>query len=122
MGESYVEVNRANWNSRVPLHARGYGIDELRADPSRLSEVVRFDRPRLGDVRGLELLHLQCHVGTDTLSLARLGAKVTGLDFSEPALGVARELARDCGENISYVEAEVYDAVAKLGSARFDVV
>ena len=122
MGESYVEVNRANWNSRVPLHARGYGIAELRADPSRLTEVVRFDRPRLGDVRGLELLHLQCHVGTDTLSLARLGAKVTGLDFSEPALGVARELARDCGEQISYVEAEVYDAVAKLGSARFDVV
>jgi 23S rRNA G2069 N7-methylase RlmK/C1962 C5-methylase RlmI len=59
--------------------------------------VVRFDQPRLGDVRGLELLHLQCHIGTDTLSLARLGAKVTGLDFSGPALSVARDLARDCG-------------------------
>jgi len=83
---------------------------------------VRFDRPRLGDVRGVELLHLQCHVGTDTLSLARLGAKVTGLDFSEPALEVARALARDCGVEIAFVEAEVYDAVAKLGTARFDVV
>ncbi len=122
MGESYVEVNRANWNSRVPLHVQGYGLAELRADAARLSEVVRFDQPRLGDVRGLELLHLQCHIGTDTLSLARLGANVTGLDFSEPALGVARELARDCGAQISYVAAEVYDAVAKLGAARFDVV
>lgn len=122
MSESYVEVNRANWNSRVPLHAQGYGLAELRADPARLSDVVRFDQPRLGELRGLELLHLQCHIGTDTLSLARLGAKVTGLDFSAPALGVARALAHDCGAQISYVEAEVYDAVAKLGGARFDVV
>jgi SAM-dependent methyltransferase len=122
MGESYVEVNRANWDSRVPLHARGYGLEQLRADPACLSGTVRFDQPRLGDVRGLELVHLQCHIGTDTLSLARLGAKVTGLDFSGPALGVARELARDCGAEISYVEGELYDAVAKLGAARFDVV
>jgi len=122
MGESYVEVNRANWNSRVPLHAQGYGLERFRAEGSWISEVVRFDRPRLGDVRGLELLHLQCHIGTDTLSLARLGAQVTGLDFSEPALAVARGLAHDCGAEIAYVEAEVYDAVAKLGKARFDVV
>jgi SAM-dependent methyltransferase len=122
MKAEYVEVNRANWNSRVPLHAQGYGIDRFRADAAWLSEVVRFDLPRLGDVRGLEVLHLQCHIGTDTLSLARLGAEVTGLDFSAPALSVARELARDCGARINYVEAEVYDAVAALGGARFDVV
>jgi SAM-dependent methyltransferase len=118
----YVEVNRANWNSRVPIHARGYGLDKFRADPEWLSEVVRFDQPRLGDVRGLELLHLQCHLGTDTLSLARLGAKVTGLDFSAPALSVARELARETGTAVRYVEAEVYDAVEALDGARFDVV
>jgi SAM-dependent methyltransferase len=122
MGAKYVEVNRANWNSRVPLHARGYGLEKFRADSSWLSKVVRFDQPRLGDVRGLQLLHLQCHIGTDTLSLARLGANVTGLDFSGPALQAARELAQDCGADISYVEAEVYDAVAALGQARFDVV
>src|SRR5688500_17259397 len=119
MRESYVDVNRANWNSRVPFHARGYQLDKFRADPSWLSEVVRFDQPRLGDVRGLDLVHLQCHVGSDTLSLSRLGANVTGLDFSEPALDVARELARDCDARISYVEAEVYDAVRVLGEARF---
>lgn len=122
MSAEYVEVNRANWDSRVPAHARGYGLDKFRADAAWLSEVVRFDQPRLGDVRGLELLHLQCHIGTDTLSLARLGAKVTGLDFSAPALSVARDLARDCGSDIAYVQAEVYDAVAALDGARFDLV
>lgn len=122
MVAEYVEVNRANWNSRVPIHARGYGLEKFRADSACLSHVVRFDQPRLGDVRGLELLHLQCHIGTDTLSLARLGAKVTGLDFSAPALSVARDLARDCGATIAYVEAEVYDAVAALDGARFDLV
>ncbi|HEX6275297.1 MAG TPA: methyltransferase [Polyangiaceae bacterium] len=122
MASDYVEVNRANWNSRVPLHEKGYGLDKFRSDPAWLSEVVRFDLPRLGDVRGEELVHLQCHIGTDTLSLARLGAKVTGLDFSGPALEVARQLAHDCGADVSYAEAQVYDAVAALGSARFDVV
>jgi SAM-dependent methyltransferase len=122
MASDYVEVNRANWNSRVPLHERGYGLEKFRAKPGWLSEVVQFDLPRLGDVRGAELVHLQCHIGTDTLSLSRLGAKVTGVDFSAPALKVARELARDCGADVSYVEAQVYDAVAVLGRARFDVV
>ncbi|HEU5073735.1 MAG TPA: class I SAM-dependent methyltransferase [Polyangiaceae bacterium] len=97
-------------------------MEKFRTDGTWLSEVVRFDQPRLGDVKGLELLHLQCHIGTDTLSLARLGAKVTGLDFSASALRAARELARDCGAAIAYVEAEVYDAVAALDGACFDIV
>jgi SAM-dependent methyltransferase len=122
MADDYVEINRANWNSRVPFHARGYGLEQFRSDSAWLSEVVRFDQARLGDVRGLELLHLQCHIGTDTLSLERLGASVTGLDFSGPALTVARDLARDCGAAATYVEAEVYDAVAALDGRRFDLV
>lgn len=118
----YRKVNLANWNSRVQFHARGYPLDDFRRDPSFLSKVVRFDRPRLGDIRGLTAVHLQCHLGTDTLSLARLGASMVGLDFSAPALDVARGLARDCGTSIEYVEADAYDAVAVLGSARFDLV
>jgi hypothetical protein len=59
---------------------------------------VRFDLPRLGDISELVGIHLQCHIGTDTLSLARLGARMTGLDFSAPALAVARNLAADCGQ------------------------
>lgn len=119
----YRAINLANWNSRVPHHVAGYGLEEYRRDPGHLSGVVRFDLPRLGSVEGLDVLHLQCHIGTDTLSLARLGARsVTGLDFSAPALEAATTLAADCGAAIEYVESDAYDAVETLGGRRFDLV
>jgi SAM-dependent methyltransferase len=119
----YLEVNRANWNSRVPHHVQGYGLDRYRDDPAYLSHVVRFDQMRLGNIEGRDVVHLQCHIGTDTLSLARLGARsVTGLDFSRPALDAAAQLAAECGATIDYVEGEVYDAVDLLGAERFDLV
>ena len=116
-------VNLANWNSRVRHHEAGYGLERFVDDGGHLSDVVRFDLPRLGDIAGLDGVHLQCHIGTDTLSLARLGARsVTGLDFSEPALHVARRLATDCGTDITYVAANVYDAVTVLDGQQFDRV
>jgi SAM-dependent methyltransferase len=119
----YVQVNRANWNSRVRHHLEGYNLESFRSDPNYISEVVRFDIPRLGSVEGLDVVHLQCHIGTDTLSLARLGARsVTGLDFSAPALAAAEALAHECGADIDYVESELYDAVDVLGAQRFDLV
>jgi hypothetical protein len=74
----------ANWDERAPAHAASpdYGIQRYVDDPEHLSDVVRFDRPRLGDVTGLRAVHLQCHIGTDTLSLHRLGARMTGLDLT----------------------------------------
>ncbi len=119
----YLELNRLHWNSRVPHHVAGYGLERFRTDPDYLSHVVRFDLPRLGSLAGLDVVHLQCHIGTDTLSLARLGARsVTGLDFSPPALEAAIRLARECGAIIDYVESELYDAVGVLGTGRFDLV
>ena len=117
-----IAINRANWDSRVVHHQQGYDLASFETDPSHLSDVVRFDLPRLGDIRGLDVVHLQCHIGTDTLSLARLGAQVTGLDFSAPALAVARELAERCGSAVEYVESEVDRAVDALGAGRFDLV
>ncbi len=122
MGDDYLRINRANWDSRVPAHAAVYDLTAYRRDPDHISSVVRFDLPRLGAVSGLDVVHLQCHIGTDTLSLARLGARMTGLDFSSPALDVAKGLARDTGADIEYVEADAYDAPDVLGSARFDMV
>lgn len=78
--------------------------------------------PRLGDITGLRALHLQCHIGTDTLSLARLGAQVSGLDFSPASLAQARRLAGRCGAAIDYVEALVYDAASMLPAESFDLV
>ena len=118
----YLETNLANWNSRVAIHEQGYPLDRFRDDPSHLSSVVQFDLPRLRSVEGLDGVHLQCHIGTDTLSLARLGARMTGLDFSAPALEVARRLAADCGAAIDYVESDLYGAPQALGTERFDFV
>lgn len=119
----YVAANRANWDSRVPYHLTGYDLASFRADPEFISDVVRFDHGRLGSVVGLDVVHLQCHIGTDTLSLARLGARsVTGLDFSPRALETARRLALDCAASIDYVESELYDSLDALGRERFDLV
>lgn len=117
----YLAVNRANWDSRAPLHAKGYGIDRLLADPSALSEVVAFDRSRLGDLSGLDVVHLQCHIGTDTLSLARLGGRLVGVDLSPASLAEARDLAERAGAPIEYVEADVYSAPQAL-RRQFDLV
>lgn len=123
MGD-YVAVNKAMWDERAPAHAASeqYGLDRYANDPDLLSHVVQFDRERLGDVTGLRGVHLQCHIGTDTVSLARLGARMSGLDFSPASLAQARTLAERAGADIEYHEAQVYDAVDVLGAAAFDLV
>jgi SAM-dependent methyltransferase len=119
-----LEVNRANWDERAPAHAASpdYALDRFVADPAFISEIVRFDLPRLGEITGLRGAHLQCHIGTDTISLARLGAQMTGLDFSPASLAEARRLAGAAGAQVEFVEAEVYDAPAVLGEGTFDFV
>jgi len=123
MTDSFA-INRANWEERAAIHAapNSYGVEDLIADPEHISAVVRFDRPRLGDVGGLRGVHLQCHIGTDTISLARLGASMVGLDFSPTALAHARALAEKTSADAEFVEANVYDAAAALGVERFDFV
>jgi SAM-dependent methyltransferase len=122
--EDYRDVNRASWDERVPAHvaSAGYQVDRFAADPGFLSEVVRFDRPRLGDVSGLRGVHLQCHIGTDTVSLARLGASMTGLDFSVPAVAAAQELAQRTGADAAFVQGDVYAAPDLLGRGEFGLV
>jgi SAM-dependent methyltransferase len=120
----YRTVNRANWDERAPAHAASpdYAFDRFVEDPGHLSKVVRFDLPRLGSVAGLRAVHLQCHVGTDTLSLHRLGAGVTGLDFSGASLAQARTLAARTGTEIDFIESDVYDAPNVLQPGAFDLV
>lgn len=110
----YLEINKANWDSRVELHLQGYELDQFRANPSYISDVVRFDLGRLGDLNELRGIHFQCHIGTDTISLARLGAKMVGLDFSPKSVAAGNSLARELGAGAVFVEAEVYDAASSL--------
>lgn len=94
-------------------------------NPEFLSNVVAFDIPLIGDISGLDIVHLQCHIGTDTLSLCRRGAKsAVGLDFSPAALAVGQRLADSAagGERLSFVEASTYDAPKVLEAGSFDLV
>ncbi|SMQ71407.1 class I SAM-dependent methyltransferase [Agreia sp. VKM Ac-1783] len=122
----YVTANRENWNDRASAHAVrtgvGYQVQRYIDDRKLISDVVRFDRERLGPIEGLRTVHLQCHIGTDTLSLARLGAHVTGLDFSPVALEEARALVAETGDAVDFVESDVYSAVEALGEGGFDLV
>ncbi|WP_456697312.1 class I SAM-dependent methyltransferase [Aeromicrobium sp. P5_D10] len=124
MTDSYQDINRAAWNERAAAHAQSpdYRFDEFRSDPEYISDVVRFDLPRLGSVDGLRGVHLQCHIGTDTISLARLGARMTGLDFSGASLAEGRRLAAELGHEIDFVEADLYAAPEVLPGGAFDLV
>jgi SAM-dependent methyltransferase len=120
----YYRDNLAAWDERAPAHARadGYAVSRFSEDPAYLSDVVRFDIPLLGEISGLDGVHLQCHIGTDTVSLARRGARMTGLDFSGESLTQARALAEAAGADVTFVQSDVYDAVETLGKERFDFV
>jgi SAM-dependent methyltransferase len=120
----YREVNQAYWDERAPAHAASpdFAFDDYATDPRRISDTVRFDLPLLGDVAGLDGIHVQCHIGSDTVSLARLGARMTGLDFSPASLTQARRLAQLAEVEVSFIHGEVYEAVDLLGLRRFDLV
>jgi SAM-dependent methyltransferase len=120
----YRDVNRASWDERVPAHVASdfYHVPRFVAEPDYLSDVVRFDRPLLGDIAGLRGAHLQCHIGTDTISLARLGASMTGLDFSGPAVEAATSLAAGTGADATFVQSDVYAAADLLERGAFDLV
>jgi SAM-dependent methyltransferase len=124
VSHDYRALNRASWDERAPAHAASpdYGFSRFAADPRYLSEVVTFDLPRLGSVSGLRGVHLQCHIGTDTVSLARLGARMCGVDFSPAALVEARRLAQVAGVDVDFREADVYLASEVLGRGAFDLV
>jgi SAM-dependent methyltransferase len=119
----YLATNRANWDDRVPIHvaSKFYDVEEwLRNRPGPRRS---WERELLGDVDGLDVVHLQCHFGLDTLSLANAGARVTGVDFSGAAIAEARSLAVRAGlaDRARFVEADVLDAAQALRGEQYDL-
>ena len=114
-------ANLARWDEAVPLHAASdlYDLAGFRAGRD---DIRPFELVELGDVTGFELVHLQCHLGTDTLSWARHGARVVGLDFSSAAIEAATQLAADCGIDAEFVCSDVYNARTSLAGRSFDIV
>jgi SAM-dependent methyltransferase len=122
--QDWRRANRANWDERVSVHlgAECYDLGRLRAGCERLNPI---EEAELEPVEGLRVLHLQCHFGRDSLILAQRGARVVGLDFSEPAIAAARELAAELGltERAQFVEADLYDAPTAIPEpGAFDLV
>jgi SAM-dependent methyltransferase len=110
-GEDWRALNRANWDERVAHHlaAPSYELDSLRAGQGRLEPI---EEAELGPVAGQRLLHLQCHFGRDSLTLAQRGATVVGLDFSGEAVAAARHLAAELGleQRARFVQSDLYAA------------
>ena len=116
--------NEKNWDDRAELHMTGdyCGYQRLLENPTAISAELAQDVERFGDLTGRHVIHLQCHVGTDTIGFARLGAsRVVGLDLSEASLAHARIIAESAGADIEYVHANVYDA-RRAVSGDFDLV
>jgi SAM-dependent methyltransferase len=117
------EFSKANldwWNEAVGVHVQGdiYGLERFKAGTSTLKFL---EREEVGEVAGKSLLHLQCHFGLDTLSWARLGATVTGVDFSEKAIALARSLANEVHLDAAFVHSDLYELPNVL-SGQFDIV
>lgn len=120
MWESYFEQNKKLWNGKVPIHLASAFYDQA-AFLAGKSSLTKIEANALGDVAGQSLLHLQCHFGQDTLSWARQGAVVTGIDFSEKAIETAQATAAQLGLDARFVLSDVYSLPDAL-EGRFDIV
>ena len=120
--QQYYEANKDSWNKRTQIHQKSefYGLEEWKNNNS--SSLTPIETRETGDVKGKSLLHLQCHFGQDTLSFARLGAKVTGCDLSDEAIAAARTIATDIGfPDAQFVCCNVYDLKEHL-PGQFDII
>ena len=106
--EEYLQVNQALWNNKTIFHLSSdfYNVKAFKQGATSLTPI---ELEQLGDVSGKSLLHLQCHFGQDTLSWARLGAQVTGIDFSEAAIHAAQNLAKELNLKARFIHSNVYD-------------
>ena len=117
-----LQSNRRLWDAWTKIHVGSefYDVDSFRSG-ERPIRVADYERDEVGDVEGKTLLHLQCHFGLDTLSWARLGATVTGVDFSNEAISAARALAADTRIPATFIQSDVYELPEVL-KEQFDIV
>lgn len=116
----YIAINKELWNAKTGHHVRSdfYRNEEFLAGMSSLNDI---ELGLLGDVKGKRILHLQCHFGQDSLSLARMGAKVTGIDLSDAAIAKAKEQNDILGLDAEFICSNIYDLPNVLDQ-QFDIV
>lgn len=116
----YIELNRNSWNNKVESHVNSdfYNMESFLSGETSLNTI---ELEMLGDISGKSVLHLQCHFGQDTLSLARMGASVTGVDLSDVAIEKAQQLAKELNIDAHFVCCDIYDLPNHLDE-KFDIV
>lgn len=120
MDENYTETNRKAWNKQTPIHYASdfYDVQSFLQGKSSLNPI---EIGLLGDVKDKKILHLQCHFGQDSISLARSGAQVTGVDLSDASILQAKDLADKCGVAVNFIESDVLQ-LDKVLDEKFDIV
>jgi len=116
----YISINKKSWNQRTDCHIDSEFYDN-KAFLAGKSSLNTFELDMLGDVKRKKILHLQCHFGQDSISLTRMGAKVTGVDLSDVAIERASEFAKSTGADAKFVCCNVYDLDQHLDE-KFDIV
>ena len=118
--DKYTSINKKNWNERAGAHfqSKDYRVKEFLSGKSTL---LPLELQELGNVKGKKLLHLQCHFGLDTLSWARKGAIVTGVDFSDKAIKLANELKKKTNLSSTFICSDIPELPGKL-KGKFDIV
>ena len=118
--KDYLEINKNSWNAKVDYHMKSdfYFVEEFIAGRTSLNEP---ELKLLGNIKGKKILHLQCHFGQDSISLARMGAEVTAVDLSDKAIAEAKILANKCGVEVNFIESDVYN-LPKVLEDKFDIV
>jgi 2-polyprenyl-3-methyl-5-hydroxy-6-metoxy-1,4-benzoquinol methylase len=118
--ENYIEMNKRSWDNRLESHLSSdfYNLKEFLNGKSSLNT---FELDLLGDVKGKSILHLQCHFGQDSISLSRMGAKVTGMDFSEKSIEKAKELAKITQNDTEFMCCNLYELPEHL-TKKYDIV
>ena len=119
-GSNYLKINQDLWDKRTDVHFESefYNVSDFIQGKSSLNPI---ELELLGDIRGKTVLHLQCHFGQDSISLSRMGAKVTGVDLSPKAIERAEQLATECGTDTEFICCDVYDLPNHLDK-EFDIV
>lgn len=118
--DNYLEINKQSWNARTAAHLESdfYDVKGFLKGNSSLKSI---ELGLLGDIRGKSILHLQCHFGQDSISLAKMGAKVTAVDLSDQSIASAKELAEKSAEQVTFICCDVYDVPNHLNE-QFDIV
>jgi 2-polyprenyl-3-methyl-5-hydroxy-6-metoxy-1,4-benzoquinol methylase len=117
---NYIEINRSAWNHKTEIHIASDFYDHANFMKGT-SSLKSIELDLLGDLRGKSILHLQCHFGQDSISLQRMGAQVTAVDFSDKAIESARKFAEETQADVRFICCDIYDLPQHLNET-FDIV